>query len=241
MLLDARTRLFLILAGIFSTCLVVGDIIGGKLIQSTLLGLPVTFTVGMIPFPVTFLLTDLLNEFYGKRAARFVTLVGFAMAVIAYLVIYIAASVPIAPMTHAPGWQGVTEQSFNNVFVGSMRMIIASLTAYLVAQFADIAIFHALKRATKQRFLWLRATGSTAASQLIDTITISFVAWWGLMDTGAILNIMASSYALKFAIAVGLTPCIYAIHAAVHRFLNLAPIVIGSEGEIMPTPSPATD
>ena len=91
MKLDARTRLFIILAGIFSTCLIVGDIIGGKLVQTTMFGQLFTTTVGMIPFPVTFLLTDVLNEFYGKRAARFVTLLGFGLAVLSFVVIFIAA------------------------------------------------------------------------------------------------------------------------------------------------------
>ena len=224
MVIDVRQKLFVILAGVFTTCLVVGDIIGGKLVQTALLGQTITLTVGMIPFPVTFLLTDLLNEFYGKRAARFVTWVGFAMAVLSYAFIYVAAMVPIAELTRAPTWSGVTEASFNNVFMGSMRMIFASLTAYLVAQFADIAVFHVLRRVTGGRFLWLRATGSTVVSQAIDTITISLVAWYGLMGMRDIFNIMLSSYSLKFLIALGLTPAIYACHALVERLLKLEPV-----------------
>src|SRR5690606_4086510 len=126
----------------FTTCLVVGDIIGGKLIQTALFGQTITLTVGMIPFPVTFLLTDLLNEFYGKRAARFVTSVGFSMALLAYAFIYVAAAIPIAEMARWPSWNGVTDDAFNNVLMGSMRRSIASLTAYLVAQFTDIGVFH---------------------------------------------------------------------------------------------------
>src|SRR5688572_16575394 len=110
--LDARIKLFVILAGVFTTCLVVGDIIGGKLIQTAVFGQTITLTVGMIPFPVTFLLTDLLNEFYGKRAARFVTWVGFGMALLAYVFIFIAARIPIAEMTRAASWNGVTDSAF---------------------------------------------------------------------------------------------------------------------------------
>ena len=91
MFLDKRHKLFLVLAGIFTTCLVVGDIIGGKLIETNIFGFEFTTTVGMLPFPVTFLLTDVLNEFYGKRAARFVTLVAFFMAVLSFTFIYLAA------------------------------------------------------------------------------------------------------------------------------------------------------
>lgn len=222
--LDAKYKLFVVLAGVFTTCLVVGDIIGGKLIQTALFGQTITLTVGMIPFPVTFLLTDLLNEFYGKRAARFVTWVGFAMALLAYAFIYIALSIPIAEMTKSATWDGVTAAGFDNVFNGSKRMILASLIAYLISQFTDIGVFHLLRRLTRGRFLWLRATGSTLISQAIDTLTISTVAWYGLMGMSDIANIMFSSYTLKFLIALGLTPVIYAGHALVQHLLGLEPV-----------------
>src|SRR5690606_2200202 len=225
--IDSRQKLFVVLAAIFTTCLVVGDIIGGKLIHTALFGQPITLTVGMIPFPVTVLLTDLRNEFYGKRAARFVTWVGFSIALLAYAFIYIAAAIPIAEMARSPSWNGVTDDAFNNVFMGSMRMIIASLTAYLVAQFTDIGVFHMLRRLTRGRLLWLRATGSTVISQAIDTVTISLVAWYGLMSASDIANIMVSSYGLKFLIAVGLTPVIYAGHALLHRLMDLKPVPPG--------------
>ncbi len=190
MILDSRQRLFFVLAATFCTCLTVGDIIGGKLIEIPVLGVTFTTTVGMIPFPVTFLLTDVLNEFYGKSAARFVTLVGFGMAVLAFVLIFIAGVVPIAPMAQQPDWQGVTEAGFANVFLGSQRMIIASLSAYLISQFVDIAAFHFLRRVTNGRFLWLRASGSTAISQLVDTIVINLVAWVGMMPLDKIIQIV---------------------------------------------------
>lgn len=227
MFLDKRHKLFLVLAGVFTTCLVVGDIIGGKLVETQLFGFEFTTTVGMLPFPVTFLLTDVLNEFYGKRAARFVTLVGFGLAVLAFCIIYVAGALPFAAFTQSQDWTGVNEASFNNVFLGSQRMIVASLCAYLVSQFVDISVFQLLKRVTSGKLLWLRATGSTAASQLIDTITINFVAWSGMMSAGKIVNIIYSAYGLKLMIAVGLTPLVYLCHSLVERGLGIAPIVIG--------------
>jgi hypothetical protein len=227
---DARAKLFLVLAATFVTSLVVGDIIGGKLVQTTIAGYPFTVTVGMIPFPVTFLLTDLLNEFYGKRAARFVTWVGLGMALLAYAFIFIAAAIPIAPLTRAMDWTGVTEESFLRVFVGSQRMILASLTAYVAAQLVDISVFHVLKRMTGQRLLWLRATGSTMVSQIIDTVVINFVAWTGLLSVEQILGIIVSAYVLKVAIAVGLTPLIYAGHALIERLLDLEPVAVTPQG-----------
>ncbi len=229
MFLDKRHKLFLVLAGIFTTCLVVGDIIGGKLVSTRLFGFEFTTTVGMVPFPVTFLLTDVLNEFYGKRAARFITLVGFGMAVLSFAFIYAAAAIPFAPLTRAPDWTGVNEAAFNNVFLGSLRMIVASLCAYLVSQFVDIGVFHLLKRVTSGKLLWLRATGSTAVSQLIDTITINFVAWSGLMSAGKIVNIIYSAYGLKLMIAIGLTPLIYLCHTLVERKLGIPAILAGGD------------
>lgn len=230
-MLTPRLRLFVVLATVFVTCLLVGDIIGGKLIQTQIFGQTFTLTVGMIPFPVTFLLTDVLNEFYGKRAARFVTLVGFGMAVLAYFFIFVAGAIPIAPLAQQADWKGVTEASFANVFLGSQRMIAASMTAYIVAQFVDIGVFHLLKRHTSNRHLWLRATGSTAVSQLIDTVVISSVAWMGIMSPRDIASIVVSSYTLKILIAVGLTPAIYAAHALVQRGLGMAPVLLNEEGE----------
>ncbi|HVJ15950.1 MAG TPA: queuosine precursor transporter [Polyangiaceae bacterium] len=227
MQLDARTRLFIILAGIFSTCLIIGDVTGAKLVTPSVFAHEFGLTtVGMIPFPVTFLLTDVLNEFYGKRAARFVTLYGFGLALLAYSFIFIAGAVPIAALTKEPGWTGVTEGAFNTVFLGSRQMILASLSAYLVGQFVDIGVFNALKRATGSRFIWLRATGSTLVSQLIDTLVVSIIAWNGQLTAEKIKTVVVTNYTLKLLIAIGLTPVIYAIHAALERWLGLKPVAL---------------
>ncbi len=234
--LDIRTKVLLVLAATFVTCLVVGDILGGKLVQGAVFGHVFTLTVGMIPFPVTFLLTDLLNEFYGRRAARTVTLIAFVMAVLTYAFIYVAAALPFAPFTFGADWKGVNEASFANVFLGSQRMIIASLTAFLVAQFVDIAIFHALKQRTSGKMLWLRATGSTVVSQLVDTAVINVIAWAGLMSFDQMVNVMISSYIAKVGIALALTPALYGGHAVVERSLGLRPVVIGADGEAIEAP-----
>ena len=101
-------------------------------------------------------------------------------------------------------------------------MIAASMTAYLVAQFVDISVFHFLKRITRQRLLWLRASGSTVISQLVDTVTISTVAWVGILGFDSIVQIAISSYVMKVLIAIGLTPLIYAGHALIERLMRSA-------------------
>jgi hypothetical protein len=236
--MDLRTKLFVVLAASFTTCLLVGEIIGGKLVELPLPGWTAVMTVGMIPFPVTFLLTDLLNEFYGKKAARFVTFIGFGCAVLTFAFIAIGGVIPIAGFTRASDWSGVTEEAFQNVFLGSQRMIVASLIAYVVAQLIDIFAFQALKRLTRGRLLWLRSTGSTVISQAVDTITINFVAWSGILGFEQILNVILSSYALKVLIAVSLTPLVYAGHAALERGFGIHPVPVG---ELAPEPAVAPE
>ncbi len=228
--LDKRTALLVLLASLFMTCLVVGDLVGSKLADVTLFGHTFTISLGMIPFPVTFLLTDLLNEFYGKRIARFVTLVGFAMALLTFVQISLANAVPIAPFTQAPDWTGVTDAQFRSVFAGSQRILLASMVAYLTAQLLDIAVFNALKRATQNRLLWVRATGSTLVSQLIDTVVIQLLAWYGTLPLQKIFGVVFASYGFKILVAVALTPVVYAGHALLERSLDLRPVVLGDDG-----------
>ena len=231
MTLDARLSLFLVLTATFVTALVVGDILGSKLTEVS----GQVISVGMIPFPITFVLTDILNEFYGKRAARLVTIVGFFMAIFAYATIYVAWLLPWATVTKSAGWTGMNAGSFDNVFNGSQRILLGSMAAYVVAQFLDIGVFHALKRMSKNRYLWLRATGSTVVSQLVDTAVIQGIAWSGILTGAAILKLAITSSLVKLVIAIGLTPAIYAGHALVERTLGLKPVVLGDDGEPVAT------
>jgi uncharacterized integral membrane protein (TIGR00697 family) len=229
--LDVRYKLFLVLSATFVTCLVVADLIGGKLTQLTIGGHAFTTSVGMVPFPVTFLLTDIINEFYGKKAARTVTLVGFGMAILTVVLIQVALAVPFAPFTRSPDWAGMNEPSFDNVFRGTWRMFGASMAAYLVGQLLDIGVFHMLKRWSHNRYVWLRATGSTVVSQLIDTVCIQLGAFYGLLTLPQIGNQIVTSYAIKLLVAVGLTPAIYAGHVFLERSFGMAPIRLGEDGE----------
>ncbi|HYX91050.1 MAG TPA: queuosine precursor transporter [Myxococcaceae bacterium] len=233
MRLDQRIQLFVVLSAIFVTCLLVGDIIGGKLLEVQLFGRAFVISAGMVPFPVTFLLTDLLNEFYGKRAARFVTWIGFTSAVLALLILQLSTQLPWAPFTRGADWTGVRPGAFDNVFAGSRRILYASMMAYLVGQFTDIAVFNLLKRLSRNRMLWLRATGSTLFSQLIDTIVVQALAWEGLLDFGRIVALVVTSYAVKLAVAIGLTPLIYAGHALVERWLHIPPVRLDHLGRVI--------
>jgi queuosine precursor transporter len=225
--LDARFKLFLFLLGGFVTCLIVGDLIGGKLYARTVFGVEWVISVGMIPFPVTFLLTDLINEFYGHKVARTVTWVGFWMAVLTVSLLWVASIVPFAPFS------AIKAEAYNNAFLGSLRIFGASLTAYIVSQYTDIGVFKLIKTVTKNRLLWLRATGSTAVSQLIDTCVIQTIAWVGTPVQAKIPSIIITSYIVKLVIAIGLTPLIYAGHALVERAFHIDPVVLGRDGTVV--------
>jgi uncharacterized integral membrane protein (TIGR00697 family) len=214
--LDARIKLFVFLAGLFITSLIVGDLIGGKLYEFQLGGLELGISVGMIPFPIVFLLTDLINEFYGKKAARFVTLVGFGMAWFTILVLQLATMVPWPPSPF--------QQAFDSIFASSQKILFSSTIAYLTAQLIDIAVFHFFKRKLHGRFLWVRATGSTIVSQLVDTFIINFLVWSSQKSSTQILGIIGTSYVTKVGVAIALTPLIYAGHALVERGLGIEPV-----------------
>jgi uncharacterized integral membrane protein (TIGR00697 family) len=167
--------------------------------------------------------------------ARHVTFIGFFMAAFSLAVVLISTALPIAPFTREPGWNGVTQEAFGNVLAGSTRILVASMCAYLVAQLVDISVFHALKKATQSRHLWLRATGSTVVSQLMDTVVIQFLAWYGLLSFDRILSVLLTSYAVKVVVAVALTPVIYAGHALLERRLGLHPAPL-EEDDARPVP-----
>jgi len=223
MQLDRRMTLFVYLVGVFLTCLLVGDLIGGKLTEVHVAGSRV-FSVGQLCFPITFVLTDIFNEFYGRKTARQVTYLAFVMVGIALLVINAAALMPWAPFTTKPDWNGVTPESFNRVFTNANRIQMSSMCAFLLAQLIDITVFFWIKKVTGERFLWLRATGSTAISQLIDTIVIMSLAFGHLMTWDALWNLILSSYIIKLCWAVGMTPVIYGLHELLERVFKIPPL-----------------
>jgi hypothetical protein len=212
---DAAQKLFVYLCAIFVACLLLGDIIGGKILR-TPLG---PISVGIIPFPVTFLLTDVVNDFYGRRGARFLTLVGFFMALLAWVLLQVTTLMPADASTY------FTQAEYAKVFGGSAQLFVASMIAYLIGQYLDIHVFHFWKALTESRHLWLRSTGSTIFSQAVDTITINIIfgrvtAGWGWDYIG---RKVGREYFIKFVVAILLTPAIYGLHGAIVRGLRIEP------------------
>ena len=214
-LMDKRLRLFTVLSAIFLTALVLAETTGGKLIQLAVNdNLVFTLTMGVIPFPITFIVTDIINEYFGRKGIRFITVLGMVMVSFALLLLQVQMAIPAAVISPVP------DTAFNTVFGISTRIIIGSLTAYLIGQFVDISVFHFLRARTHGKMLWLRATGSTVVSQLIDSFVVLFIAFYGPLSAGQIFNIGLTNYIYKFCIAVAITPLLYVVHEVVDRYLG---------------------
>lgn len=230
--LSRPQKVYLWLAAINVTALLLANIVGVKLfhIDVRLFGytIPVEHTIGMLPFPITFLLTDLLNEYFGKRATRRVMYVSFSMAALAWLLIALSREFPT--MEGIPGT--ATHAAYENVFGAAALMYLASIIAFFVGSLIDIAVFGAFKRLTNGKMVWLRATGSTIVSQVFDSLVITFVFFQVLQRVSGndaptlewTLKTAATGYILKFVIAVVMTPVIYAGRWVLRRWFGLVPM-----------------
>jgi hypothetical protein len=205
--LDRKERVFIFLTAVFVAALITGDFVGGKFF--VLFGR--NFSAGIIPFPLTFVLTDVVNEFYGTHGARRLTYAGLGAAIFVWTVINIALALPTSPDSPIP------DAVFRGAFGTSSRLYVASLTAYIIGQLLDISVFHALRRVTGHRLLWLRSTGSTVLSQIVDSMAVSFVFLVGTKPMGFIVGNAANNYVGKLVMAVLLTPLIYLGHGVFRR------------------------
>ncbi|MBW6482851.1 MAG: queuosine precursor transporter [Vicingaceae bacterium] len=208
-----RDIVFTILAGIFITNAVVAELIGGKIIQ---IG-PFIMSIGIIPWPVVFLTTDLINEYYGKNGVKKLTFITASLIAYAFVVLFFSINIPAAK-----GVSAVTDEQFQAVFGQSMWIIFTSLIAFLVSQFVDVFIFWLLRNKTGGKMIWLRSTGSTVVSQLIDTFIVLGIAFWltGKMSTSEYVNAALTGYTFKLLIAILLTPLIYLGHYLVNNYLG---------------------
>ena len=209
--MDRKQRFFVLLTALFVAALVTGDFVGGKFFVA----FGHTFSAGIVPFPLTFVLTDLVNEFYGTHGARRITLAGLVAAVFTWAVITLALQLPTSPESPIP------DAVFRNAFGTSARLYVASLTAYVIGQLLDISIFHALRRLTGHHMLWLRSTGSTVISQVIDSLAVSFVFLVGSKPLAFIVSNAFHNYLGKLAMAILLTPLIYLGHGLFNRYFHV--------------------
>ncbi len=231
---ENSSRVFSVLMAGFVVVLVLTNIIGVKLFLAFpetfprgLFGEAITLTTGLITYPVTFLLTDIVCEVWGRAKANLMVITGFFMSLTSLVLIQISLILPGAPAWPASNpyfaTVGDMQRAFESVFTLPGILIFASMTAYLVAQLMDVRLFHFWKRVTGGRHLWLRNNASTMISQLFDTIIVnSIFLGFGLgLDWGLVAKIIVASYLFKVIMAAADTPLIYLGVAIVRRYVDV--------------------
>ncbi|QEE48385.1 queuosine precursor transporter [Flavobacterium alkalisoli] len=208
-----KDTIYVILAGIFITNAVVAELIGGKLIN---IG-PYVMSIGILPWPVVFLTTDLINEYFGREGVKKLSYITAGLIAYCFIVLYFALMIP-----SAKGLPTVNDEQFNAVFGQSMWIIVGSITAFLVSQLIDITVFHFFKEKTGNKMIWLRTTGSTVISQLFDSFIVLGIAFWmtGKINTPTYIASAFTGYFVKLVIAIALTPLIYAGHAWIRKYME---------------------
>lgn len=207
-----RETAFLVLSSVFLAHALIGELIGGKLIQAH----GWVMSVGVIPWPMVFVVTDLINEYYGPRAVRRLTFIAVALIVYAFVLLAACMQVEAAPFSP------VSDSAFRAVFGQSLWIIAGSLVAFVVSQLIDAAVFVLAKSRTHSRLLWLRAVGSTLISQLIDTFVINSIAF-GLpkkLSLQQVLELSLTNYGYKVLIALATVPLIYLGHSLLDRWFK---------------------
>ena len=211
--------LYLFLGGLFIAFLVVCNLIANKfvLVQTFLREKPFILSAGILPYPVTFLISDLLSEFYGRKRTTIVILTGFVASLLIIGVLNLGELFP------AIQGSPVSNEMYTRVFGNSWRIIGASMTAYLIAQLVDVQLYEFWKKATKGKRLWLRNNGSTIFSQLVDTVLVVFVLFVGVKSSNDIMFIITDGWFFKVICALIDTPVIYVSVFLVRRYFKLKP------------------
>lgn len=213
MLRSKKEIIFVILAGIFITNAIVAELIGGKLIQ---IG-PFVMSMGIVPWPVVFITTDLINEYFGRDGVRKLSFITAGLIAYSFVILLLAMHIPAAS-----GISPVNDEQFSAVFGQSMWIIVGSITAFLISQLIDVRIFWFFKKITGENKIWLRTTGSTVISQLFDSFIVLGIAFWlpGKIDAATFLSSALTGYTFKLATAVVLTPVIYLGHYVIKKYLT---------------------
>ncbi len=248
---ERRERVFLVLAGLFIGAMAMLNIIGIsrfiKLLDVPWLGggsIPIVVAIGVLPYPLTFFCTDLIGEFYGRRRAAFVVLVGLLVNGLVIATMALGASLPGIGLANPP-WQdmelaspvalpggtvleGKNVEVFDIIYGLTAASVVASMVAYLAAQLCDVYVFHFWKRLTRGRHLWLRNNASTMTSQLVDTTLVIFITFWAQFSAGErtlhdMLLLIGGGYAFKVAAALIDTGPIYLAVAFLSKYLKIDP------------------
>ena len=200
-----KDQLYLVLAGVFIASLVTCNLIANKFVTVDLGFKVFIVSAGILPYPFTFLVTDLISELYGQKKANLVVFAGFISSMFVLLFLWLGGQF------NAITDSLVTDDTYNSVFRNAWRIIGASMIAYLFAQFVDVRIFHFWKRLTNGKHLWLRNNASTVVSQLLDTILVICILFVGVWSSDQILFAIIDGWTFKMLMALIDTPIIYGI------------------------------
>jgi uncharacterized integral membrane protein (TIGR00697 family) len=241
------TRLFLILSGIFIANALIAEIIGVKIfslektlgfqpMRILLFGneLSINLTSGVLLWPVVFIMTDIINEYYGMKGVRFLSFLTAGLIAFAFIIFYGAMKlVPADFFITSKQGSGVPDmgKAYNSVLGQGGFIIIGSLTAFILGQLIDVFVFHKIKKVTGEKRIWLRATGSTLISQFIDSFVVLFIAFYigtrvnasgndFVWPFGLFIAVGIVNYIYKFIVAIILTPVIYLVHELIERYLG---------------------
>jgi len=217
-------KIYLILGALFVSSLVASNLIFQKFFYWDFFGL-YTFeiSVGILPYPITFLITDIISEIYGKRKANQIVTIGIFASFFSMLIVFISGMVP------ATDWSPISDTLFNKVFGATAIAVFASMLAYLFAQYIDIQLFHFWKRLTKGKHLWLRNNFSTFLSQFVDTFTVLILLCsFGKIEWKLFSSLLLSGFLFKVLIAALDTPLLY---LAVYVFRKRFGLAMGEEIE----------
>ena len=236
---DKSSRLFYILGAFFVANALLAEFIGVKIfslekwlgldpVNLSIFGetrLSFNLTAGVLLWPVVFIMTDIINEYFGRRGVRFMSFTAAALIAYAFLMVYFAMGLhPADFWVQRETNFGVInmDEAFNTIFGQGLWIITGSLTAFLIGQLVDVYVFHFLRAFTGSSKIWLRATGSTLVSQLIDSFVVLLIAFYfgAGWDLSLVLAIGVVNYIYKFAVAVLLTPLLYIFHFFIDNYLG---------------------
>ncbi|MEO6916734.1 MAG: queuosine precursor transporter [Chitinophagaceae bacterium] len=236
---DKSTKIFVVFTAFFVANALIAECIGGKIFSLEKLfglqpfnfslfgqkGLAFNLTCGVLLWPLEFVLTDIVNEYYGPKAVRRISYTAVALICYAFLMFYLSIGIPPADFwVSSKSGQGIAnlQTAYSGIFGQGMWIIAGSITAFLVSQIVDVTVFHRIKAITGEKYIWLRATGSTIVSQLIDSFIVLFIAFklgnnwsWQL-----VLAICLVNYAYKFTMAILLTPVIYIVERRLEKYFG---------------------
>jgi uncharacterized integral membrane protein (TIGR00697 family) len=235
-----RTHLLLVLSGIFISNALLAEMIGVKIFSlEELLGLPpaqipimgtrldFNLSAGVVIWPVVFIISDIVNEYFGKGGVRYLSILTAALIAYAFVGISITTELPAADFWIAIYKEKVVppidiNYAYNTIYRQGLGIIIGSLTAFLIGQLIDATVFALFKKRTGEKYIWLRATGSTIISQFIDSFVVIYIAFYifGPWSLTEVISVGIINYSYKFLIAILTTPLLYIIHYTVERYLG---------------------